>query len=152
MNMPRSRLIFTIFLLGLIVPIQMTLVPLTILYQRNLDLIDQPAGPVLPLSRLRPAARNPGAARLLPRDPGETGGGGVDRRLHLVRGMYWRIVMPLAKPAVVSLLILDGVATWNEFILAQIFIRTKTNRTLPLGVVQFRPNSPPPTNCSRRRS
>jgi len=29
--------------------------------------------------------------------------------------------LPLALPAVVSLCILDGVATWNEFILAQIF-------------------------------
>jgi raffinose/stachyose/melibiose transport system permease protein len=45
--------------------------------------------------------------------------------------------MPVSKPAIVSLLILDGISTWNEFILAQIFIRTQTNRTLPLGVVQF---------------
>jgi raffinose/stachyose/melibiose transport system permease protein len=51
--------------------------------------------------------------------------------------VYWRIVMPVSKPAIVSLLILDGISTWNEFILAQIFIRTQTNRTLPLGVVQF---------------
>lgn len=39
MNLPRSRLIFGIFLIGLIVPIQMTLVPLTILL-RNIGLID----------------------------------------------------------------------------------------------------------------
>ena len=45
--------------------------------------------------------------------------------------------MPLAKPAVVSLLILDGITTWNEFILAQIFLRTESQRTLPLGVVMF---------------
>jgi raffinose/stachyose/melibiose transport system permease protein len=51
--------------------------------------------------------------------------------------VYWRIVIPVSKPAIVSLLILDGISTWNEFILAQIFIRTQTNRTLPLGVVQF---------------
>ena len=52
-------------------------------------------------------------------------------------GVFWRIVLPLSKPAVVSLLIFDGVATWNEFILAQIFLRANTNRTLPLGVVNF---------------
>ena len=39
MNLPRSRLIFGIFLIGLIVPVQMTLVPLTIVL-RNLDMID----------------------------------------------------------------------------------------------------------------
>jgi raffinose/stachyose/melibiose transport system permease protein len=38
---------------------------------------------------------------------------------------------------VVSLCILDGVATWNEFILAQIFLRSDELRTLPLGLVQF---------------
>jgi raffinose/stachyose/melibiose transport system permease protein len=52
-------------------------------------------------------------------------------------GVFWRIVLPLSKPAVVSLLIFDGVATWNEFLLAQIFLRANTNRTLPLGVVNF---------------
>jgi len=54
---------------------------------------------------------------------------------------YWRIffqvALPLALPAVLSLCILDGVATWNEFILAQIFLRSDELRTLPLGLVNF---------------
>ena len=45
--------------------------------------------------------------------------------------------MPLARPAVVSLIIFDGIATWNEFILAQIFLRQNSNRTLPLGLMNF---------------
>ena len=45
--------------------------------------------------------------------------------------------LPLAAPALASLCILDGVATWNEFILAQIFLRSDELRTLPLGLVQF---------------
>ena len=51
--------------------------------------------------------------------------------------IFYRIALPLALPAVVSLCILDGVATWNEFILAQIFLRSDELRTLPLGLVQF---------------
>jgi raffinose/stachyose/melibiose transport system permease protein len=51
--------------------------------------------------------------------------------------IFYRIALPLALPAIVSLCILDGVATWNEFILAQIFLRSDENRTLPLGLVQF---------------
>ena len=51
--------------------------------------------------------------------------------------IYWRIVMPLAKPALVSLMILDSISTWNEFILAQIFLRTESQRTLPAEVLQF---------------
>jgi raffinose/stachyose/melibiose transport system permease protein len=51
--------------------------------------------------------------------------------------MFFQIALPLALPAVLSLCILDGVATWNEFILAQIFLRSDELRTLPLGLVNF---------------
>jgi raffinose/stachyose/melibiose transport system permease protein len=130
-----AQTIFTLFVLGLIVPMQMTLVPLTILYQ-NLGLIDSLPGLFflylgfgLPLGIL--VLR--GYFRSIPNEMIEAA---------FIDGcswwdIYWRIVLPVSRPALVSLLILDGIATWNEFILAQIFIRTESNRTLPLGVVQF---------------
>lgn len=135
MRMRGAQLLFTIFVLGLIVPMQMTLVPLTVLYQ-NLGLIDSLPGLFflylgfgLPLGIL--ILR--GFFRTIPKEMIEAAF--IDGCSWW--GIYWRIVMPIAKPAVVSLLILDGISTWNEFILAQIFIRTEANRTLPLGVVQF---------------
>lgn len=135
MRLRGARAIFTIFVLGLVVPMQMTLVPLTTLYQ-HLGLIDSLPGLFflylgfgLPLGIL--ILR--GYFRSIPDEMIEAA---------FIDGcswwdVYWRIVMPVSKPAIVSLLILDGISTWNEFILAQIFIRTQTNRTLPLGVVQF---------------
>ena len=36
-----------------------------------------------------------------------------------------------------ALIIFDGIATWSEFILAQIFLRQNSNRTLPLGLLYF---------------
>jgi raffinose/stachyose/melibiose transport system permease protein len=127
--------VFTYILIGLIVPIQMTLVPLTLL-MNALNLIDTLTGltflyigfgvpfGVLVLrgffrtipTALIEAARLDGASWLR---------------------IFYRIALPLALPAVVSLCILDGVATWNEFILAQIFLRSDELRTLPLGLVQF---------------
>ncbi len=135
MRLRGAQVIFTIFVLGLVVPMQMTLVPLTTLYQ-HLGLIDSLPGLFflylgfgLPLGIL--ILR--GYFRSIPDEMIEAA---------FIDGcswwdVYWRIVMPVSKPAIVSLLILDGISTWNEFILAQIFIRTQTNRTLPLGVVQF---------------
>jgi raffinose/stachyose/melibiose transport system permease protein len=135
MRLRGAQVIFTIFVLGLVVPMQMTLVPLTTLY-RHLGLIDSLPGLFflylgfgLPLGIL--ILR--GYFRSIPDEMIEAA---------FIDGcswwaVYWRIVMPVSKPAIVSLLILDGISTWNEFILAQIFIRTQTNRTLPLGVVQF---------------
>jgi raffinose/stachyose/melibiose transport system permease protein len=135
MRLRGAQVIFTIFVLGLVVPMQMTLVPLTTLY-RHLGLIDSLPGLFflylgfgLPLGIL--ILR--GYFRSIPDEMIEAA---------FIDGcswwdVYWRIVMPVSQPAIVSLLILDGISTWNEFILAQIFIRTQTNRTLPLGVVQF---------------
>jgi raffinose/stachyose/melibiose transport system permease protein len=48
--------------------------------------------------------------------------------------IWWRICLPLVVPALVALLILDGVATWNEFIIALALINQQSNYTLPLGI------------------
>jgi raffinose/stachyose/melibiose transport system permease protein len=127
--------IFTYILIGLIVPMQMTLVPLTLL-MNALNLIDTLTG----LTILYIGFGVPfgvlvmrGFFRTLPTAIIEAA---------RIDGCSWfrifyRIALPLALPAVISLCILDGVATWNEFILAQIFLRSDELRTLPLGLVQF---------------
>jgi raffinose/stachyose/melibiose transport system permease protein len=127
--------VFTYILIGLIVPMQMTLVPLTLL-MNALNLIDTLAG----LTILYIGFGVPfgvlvmrGFFRTVPTAIIEAA---------RIDGCSWfrifyRIALPLALPAVVSLCILDGVATWNEFILAQIFLRSDELRTLPLGLVQF---------------
>jgi raffinose/stachyose/melibiose transport system permease protein len=135
LRLPGERWIFTFFIVGLVVPIQMTLVPLTILL-RNLDLIDSLYGLFwlylgfgLPFAIL--VMR--GYMRSIPRELIDAAF--IDGCSWF--GVFWRIVLPLSKPAVVSLIIFDGIATWSEFILAQIFLRQNTNRTLPLGLVNF---------------
>jgi raffinose/stachyose/melibiose transport system permease protein len=127
--------VFTYILIGLIVPIQMTLVPLTLLLN-SLNLIDTLHGLILlyigfgvPFGVL--VMR--GFFRTVPTaiiEAARLDGCSWFR-------IFYRIALPLALPAVISLFILDGVATWNEFILAQIFLRSDELRTLPLGLVQF---------------
>lgn len=135
MKLSGSKTVFTIALMGLIVPMQMTLVPLTILYQQ-IGAIDSLPGLFflylgfgLPIGIL--VLR--GFFRSIPNELIEAAF--IDGCTWW--GVYWRIVMPLAKPALVSLMILNSISTWNEFILAQIFLRTESQRTLPLGVVMF---------------
>jgi raffinose/stachyose/melibiose transport system permease protein len=135
LRLPGQRWIFTFFIVGLIVPVQMTLVPLTILL-RQAGLIDNLFGLFwlylgfgLPFAIL--VLR--GYMRSIPREL-------IDAALIdgcSWFGVFWRIVLPLSRPAVVSLFIFDGISTWNEFILAQIFLRQNSNRTLPLGLVNF---------------
>jgi raffinose/stachyose/melibiose transport system permease protein len=127
--------VFTYILVGLIVPMQMTLVPLTLL-MNALNLIDTLTG----LTILYIGFGVPfgvlvmrGFFRTVPVAIIEAAR--IDGCSWLK--IFYRIALPLALPAVVSLCILDGVATWNEFILAQIFLRSDELRTLPLGLVQF---------------
>jgi len=51
--------------------------------------------------------------------------------------VYWRIIMPLAKPALAALFIIDFLATWNEFLMALIYIHSEKWKTVPLGMMYF---------------
>ena len=51
--------------------------------------------------------------------------------------IFWRIMLPIATPAISTILIVNFVALWNEFIFAVIFIQDESRRTLPLGVMKF---------------
>jgi len=53
-------------------------------------------------------------------------------------GILWRIVVPLSMPAIVSVAIFQGVAFWNEFLLALITISDDSLKTIPLGLVAFK--------------
>ena len=53
-------------------------------------------------------------------------------------GILWRIVVPLSLPAIVSVAIFQGVAVWNEFLLALIVISDDALKTIPLGLVAFK--------------
>lgn len=51
--------------------------------------------------------------------------------------IFWQIVLPLAKPALAALFVLDFVATWNEYAMATTLLRTQSNWTIPLAVQSF---------------
>lgn len=53
------------------------------------------------------------------------------------RFIWLHVCMPLVLPAVASLAILDGVATWNEFVIALTLLGGQSNDTLPLGILNL---------------
>jgi raffinose/stachyose/melibiose transport system permease protein len=59
------------------------------------------------------------------------------------RDLFWRIHVPLAKPAVASLAILLTVWTWNQFLLALVLVENPTERTMAgaLGTFQGQYNT-----------
>jgi len=51
--------------------------------------------------------------------------------------IYWQIVMPLARPAVASLLILNFLYAWNEFMFASVLISSQSKMTIAPGISIF---------------
>jgi raffinose/stachyose/melibiose transport system permease protein len=52
-------------------------------------------------------------------------------------GVYARIMMPLARPAIATVSIFLFLSYWNELILAMTFIQNDARKTVPLGMINF---------------
>ena len=50
---------------------------------------------------------------------------------------FWRVVMPLCKPALSALAIFHFIGIWNDFLWPLLVTDTDASRTLPIGVVLF---------------
>jgi ABC-type glycerol-3-phosphate transport system permease component len=51
--------------------------------------------------------------------------------------IYWYVMFPLVRPAMVTMVILNAVNLWNELLFALLFIRDDAMRTLPAGILKF---------------
>lgn len=56
-------------------------------------------------------------------------------------GVYSRIILPMAKPAVLIVIIYVFNGTWNEFLLPLVFLQSPENFTLALGLRMFQGES-----------
>ncbi|MEO8608841.1 MAG: carbohydrate ABC transporter permease [Chloroflexota bacterium] len=53
-------------------------------------------------------------------------------------GIYWRIMMPLAKPALVTVAIFTFLNAWNDLLGPIIYLRSPSNFTVAVGLSSFR--------------
>ncbi|WP_448059726.1 carbohydrate ABC transporter permease [Cellulomonas hominis] len=129
------RGVLALIAVGSMVPIQIALGPLfsTML---SLDLLDSRMGLVLPYL----AFGIPyqifvlyGFFRAIPEELEESAridGASTFR-------IFCQVILPLSRPALAALFILDFVATWNEYAMATTLLRSQENWTVPLAVQSF---------------
>ncbi len=55
-------------------------------------------------------------------------------------GIFFRIMLPLIKPAVFSVALIVFINAWNEYIYALTFMTNDTMRTVPVGIAMFPSN------------
>jgi raffinose/stachyose/melibiose transport system permease protein len=136
MDTPFRDGIFYLFLIGLVVPFEAMIVPLYYNF-RDLGLTETYWALILPQlglslsfgtfwmrafflsapTELMEAARIDGARSLT---------------------ILWRVLMPLAKPAITTMMVLLFLFTWNDFLLALVMVdASDSHRTAPLGLSNF---------------
>ncbi|MEU8068772.1 carbohydrate ABC transporter permease [Micromonospora sp. NPDC049151] len=127
--------LYTFFTLGLLFPAGAAILPLYLML-RDLNLINSYYAVILPqvafslpltIVILRPFLS------AIPRELEDAAA--IDGAGRL--GFLWRIVLPLSRPAVVTVGILAFVASWNAFLLPLLVLGDVNLHTLPLGVQNF---------------
>lgn len=135
MRFPGRAIIFYVILIGIMVPTEVIVVPLFFDF-RSLGVTDTYAALILPqiaqsvafgtfwmrayfLSSSRDVVE---AARL-------------DGATHWQT--LWRILAPMGRPAIITLMLLSFMWTWNEFLIPLVMVTSENLRTAPLGLAFF---------------
>ncbi|MFC4114962.1 carbohydrate ABC transporter permease [Nonomuraea zeae] len=129
------ELYFTMFTAGLMFPFAVAILPIFVLL-RALGLLDNPLGVILTQSAfglpltiiiLR------GFFRSIPGEIEEAAT--IDGCTPF--GFFWRILLPMARPAIATVSVLAIVGSWNNFMLPLVVFSDEASWTLPLGIQQF---------------
>ncbi|MER2262319.1 MAG: carbohydrate ABC transporter permease [Psychrobacillus sp.] len=130
-----NNAIFFLFLLGMMIPIKLGIVPLFIL-MRDLGLINSLWSLILmniatgaPITMLILT----GFFKTLPMELEEAArmdGAGNLRTL-------WHVLLPLMRPALGTVIIINFIAAWNDFFFPLIFITEKAKMTIPVGMLSL---------------
>jgi raffinose/stachyose/melibiose transport system permease protein len=135
MVFPGRELFYALFTIGLLFPLAVAILPLFVLL-RTLGLVGNPLGVALPQAAfaipltviiLRPFFRSIPVER---EDAARVDGCSMF-------GFFWRILLPLSRPALATVSVLALVTSWNSFLLPLIVFQGADQWTLPLGVMNF---------------
>jgi raffinose/stachyose/melibiose transport system permease protein len=129
------RSVNSLFLMGLAIPLQATIIPVYLiiirlhLYDTLLAIILPSIAFAIPLSVL--VLSN--FIRDVPKELFES------MRMDGASewGTLWHLAFPLTRPALVTVIVYNGLAIWNGFLLPLVLTQSPDKRTLPLGLWTF---------------
>ncbi|MED3622860.1 carbohydrate ABC transporter permease [Neobacillus thermocopriae] len=130
-----NNILFFVFLMGMMIPIKLGIVPLFIL-MKGLGLTNSLWSLILmytaqgiPLSILILT----GFFRTMPMELEEAArmDGASDLRI------LWNVVLPLMRPALGTVMIINFIQSWNDFFFPLIFITNEMKKTIPVGMLSL---------------
>ncbi|MEY8752338.1 carbohydrate ABC transporter permease [Alkalicoccobacillus gibsonii] len=130
-----QKVLYSFFILGLLVPIHATLVPMFILMQK-IGFIDTHLALIFPYIAFNLSITIfllTSFMKSFPKEIEESAimdGAGVFR-------IFWSIILPMTRPVLATAIIINFINNWNEFSFALVLINDDALRTLPLGLANF---------------
>lgn len=129
------EIVFMIFTIGLMFPFAVAILPLFIML-RELDLLNNPLGVILPQAAFQLPVTIIILRGFFRAIPGE-----IEEAATLDGcgpfGFFWRILLPMARPALATVSVLTIVFSWNNFFLPLVVFGDKELWTIPVAVSQF---------------
>ncbi len=123
-----------LFLLGLMFPIQLGILPIFIMLRR-IHLVNNFLGLIIlyAANMSFPVFIFSMFFRTLPStlaDAAKIDGAGEFT-------IFWRVMLPLAKPVIATICLLSTITVWNDFFFPLVFLTRRSMKTVTLGVYQY---------------
>ncbi|MFD4601174.1 carbohydrate ABC transporter permease [Streptomyces sp. NPDC058464] len=129
------EVLFTVFTMGLMFPFAVAALPLFLLL-RSMNLLDNPLGVILPQAAFGLPMTIIILRGFFREIPGE-----LEEAATLDGcgpfGFFWRVLLPMARPALGTVSVLAVVTSWNNFFLPLLVFTDPKWWTIPVGVQQF---------------
>ncbi|MFI0443876.1 carbohydrate ABC transporter permease [Actinomadura sp. 6N118] len=130
------ELVFTFFTIGLMFPFAVAVLPLFLML-RALGLLDNPLGVILPQAAFGLPMTIIILRGFFRTIPGELEEAAIIDGCSAF-GFFWRILLPMARPALATVSVLAIVTSWNNFFLPLLVFTEPDWWTIPVGVQQFK--------------
>ncbi|AIQ11030.1 carbohydrate ABC transporter permease [Paenibacillus durus] len=130
-----TQSVLFLFLCGIMIPIQVVLIPLFILYNKTgiintlTSLILPQVGFALPISIYLFVSFYKYISNEIMEAAVMDGCG--------IYQVFWRMIFPLSRNTIVTVVVMNLIFIWNEFIFANTFIHDLSSRTLPVGLMDY---------------
>ncbi|MGC4815018.1 carbohydrate ABC transporter permease [Micromonospora sp. DT228] len=125
----------TLFAIGLMFPFAVAILPLFVLL-RGMGLLDNPLGVILPQAAFGLPITIIILRQFFRTIPAEVEEAAVLDGCSSF-GFFWRVLLPMARPALATVSVLAIVTSWNNFMLPLVVFSDQSWWTLPVGVQAF---------------
>jgi raffinose/stachyose/melibiose transport system permease protein len=134
-NFRSKGLMFNLFTIGLMFPVNIAILPVYLIL-RQLDLIDSLWGVILVQIAFQLSGNILILRGFFASIPAELQDAAyIDGCTAF--GFFWRVLLPLARPALSAVAALTMIVSWNDFLIPLVILNSDKYWTLPLGTMQF---------------